>query len=257
MPHFGKKHAWRTPAIVIAAFMVASAALVVPAGACGWGGENDYDDETEVTDIGLDGKPITDTEQGRSQDNASQHGGEDLALQTRLGDRYRTGVGAARDYAAAMRWYRMAADRQYAPAQNNIGVMYELGLGVGVDLTAAAKWYALAAAQGESHAQHSLGILLGGGHGVAKDLVAAAALIRKAAEQGHAGAYTDLARLYWEGLGLPRDRVQAYKWCRIAALKGGKAQLPPCDGAAAVMRRDEIDAAEAMAETWRPTLHGG
>lgn len=240
----GKKPAHRPSAFMVAALLVASAAFAVPASACGWAGENDYDDEIEVIDIGPDGKPIVEEDQDRDQDPA---------FQTRLGDRYRTGVGSARDYAAAMRWYRMATDQGYAPAQNDIGVMYEHGLGVPVDLAEAAKWYALAAAQGEGHAQHSLGLLLRDGRGITRDSVKAAALIRKATEQGHAGAYMDLAQLYWDGVGLPRDRVEAYKWCRIAALRGEKVQLPPCDGATAVMGRDEIDAAEAMAESWRPT----
>ena len=222
----------------------------------GGGGENDYDDDIEVIDVGADGKPIVGKEQSRDRDRAGRPAGEDPARQTRLGDRSRTGVGAVRDYAAALGWYRMAADQGYAPAQNNIGNMYELGLGVAADPAEAAKWYARAAAEGEGHAQHSLGLLLRDGRGVSRDLDKAAALIGKAAEQGHAGAYTDLARLYWDGAGLPRDRVQAYKWCRIAALRGEKTRLPPCAGAAAAMRRAKIAAAEALAEAWRPTAPG-
>ena len=47
-----------------------------------------------------------------------------------------------------MRWYRKAADRDHADAQNNLGMMYHNGKGVSQDYVQAHMWYNLAAAQG-------------------------------------------------------------------------------------------------------------
>jgi TPR repeat protein len=53
-----------------------------------------------------------------------------------------------------MRWYRMAADRGNAVAQNEVGFFYQNGLGVSVDYAEALRWYRLAADQGDTLAQY-------------------------------------------------------------------------------------------------------
>ena len=50
------------------------------------------------------------------------------------------------DLAEAVRWYRKAADRGSAVAQNNLGVLYAQGKGVAPDMAEAYFWFALAAA---------------------------------------------------------------------------------------------------------------
>ena len=60
---------------------------------------------------------------------------------------YDDGEGVPQDDAEAVRWYRLAADQGYAPAQANLGVMYERGQGVGEDKVEAHMWLNLAAAQ--------------------------------------------------------------------------------------------------------------
>jgi TPR repeat protein len=49
------------------------------------------------------------------------------------------------DLAEAARWYRKAADRGSAVAQNNLGVLYAEGKGVRQDMAEADFWFALAA----------------------------------------------------------------------------------------------------------------
>ena len=51
------------------------------------------------------------------------------------------------DYAAAVKWYRRAAEQGHASAQFNLGVMYDGGQGVLQDYAAAVKWYRRAAEQ--------------------------------------------------------------------------------------------------------------
>ena len=48
----------------------------------------------------------------------------------------------------AFNWYRSAAERGYAGAQNSMGVMFARGEGTKEDCVAAARWFQLAATQG-------------------------------------------------------------------------------------------------------------
>ena len=57
---------------------------------------------------------------------------------------YEEGLGVAKDYGEAMKWYKKAAEKQPL-AQYNLGRMYEEGLGVAKDYAEAVKWYDKAA----------------------------------------------------------------------------------------------------------------
>ena len=54
------------------------------------------------------------------------------------------------DDAEAVRWYRLAADQGYAPAQYNLGTMYVRGRGVPEDVVTAHMWVSLAASRSTS-----------------------------------------------------------------------------------------------------------
>jgi predicted aspartyl protease len=58
---------------------------------------------------------------------------------------YYQGYGVAQDYAQAVAWYRKAADKGDAVAQNNLGLMYSSGQGVLQDNVRAYMWFSLAA----------------------------------------------------------------------------------------------------------------
>ena len=74
---------------------------------------------------------------------------------------YAEGDGVPRDYAEAMKWYRLAA-AQYrlaaeqgdADAQSNLGLMYENGEGVPQDFVTAHMWLNIAAANGRFMASY-------------------------------------------------------------------------------------------------------
>jgi hypothetical protein len=72
----------------------------------------------------------------------------DADAQFNLGLMYETGDGVARDYAEAIKWYRLAARQGISKAQNNLGVMYELGSGVLQNNVTAHMWYNIASANG-------------------------------------------------------------------------------------------------------------
>lgn len=62
------------------------------------------------------------------------------------GDKAFFGHGVAQDYAAALAFYRQAADLAYAPAINSLATMLREGKGAPRDLPAAIEWYKKAAA---------------------------------------------------------------------------------------------------------------
>jgi len=72
----------------------------------------------------------------------------DAKAQEQLGVMYAQGQGVARDFGAAVRWWRKAAEQGLAKAQYYLGLQYGGGYSMVRDEVAAYKWYSLAAAQG-------------------------------------------------------------------------------------------------------------
>ena len=64
----------------------------------------------------------------------------------------------AEDDVEAVKWYRKAAEQNYAPAQYNLGLCYDHGDGVAENQVEAVKWYRKAAEQNDAEAQYNLGI---------------------------------------------------------------------------------------------------
>ena len=65
----------------------------------------------------------------------------DPAAQVLLGYRYFDGFGMTKDFAEAVKWFRMAAEQGNADAEHNLGACYANGFGVPQDKTEAEKWY--------------------------------------------------------------------------------------------------------------------
>jgi TPR repeat protein len=72
-----------------------------------------------------------------------------------LGAVYTSGEGVPRNYAEALKWYRLAADQNFAEAQFNLGLMYAQGGVVPPDNVLAHMWLNLSAAQGLKQAETS------------------------------------------------------------------------------------------------------
>lgn len=94
----------------------------------------------------------------------------DLWAQFTLGEMYRKGEGVAQCSAEAAKWYRMAADRMYCPADYFLGLMYLKGEGVPEDHAEAFKHFYAASTGGHKGAQQSLGRMYENGQGVPKDM---------------------------------------------------------------------------------------
>ena len=86
-----------------------------------------------------------------------------------LGWKYYTGVGFSQNYETAKRFFTLAANGGYAPAQRMLGVLYSHGRGVSKDYQKAFAWFRLAASQGNIKAQHSLGDMYHYGKGVTRN----------------------------------------------------------------------------------------
>jgi len=79
---------------------------------------------------------------------------------------YAEGKGVERDDAEAVKWFRKAAEQDYASAQNQLGMMYEQGRGVPRDYVKATEWYRKAAERGYGGAQNNQAIAYALGQGV-------------------------------------------------------------------------------------------
>jgi len=108
---------------------------------------------------------------------------------------YLRGEGLARDYAQAANWFRSAAERGYAPAQEDLAWMYYTGAGLAVDNQQAALWARMAAEQGYAQAQLDLGYLYEQGRGVSLDYVAAYMWYKAAADRGEKRGELQLKKL--------------------------------------------------------------
>lgn len=179
---------------VVCILLCASLLYPLQAGACGWAGDGEDDDDSDVITIGGDGKPVANEEQ------------EDYAESlNKMGNRYRQGNGVTKNYFEAIRLYSMAARLSSAEAQNNLAAMYEQGLGVEKNIALTAKWYLESAKQGNEQAQHSIGQMYFDGRGVSQDFKEGANWLLKAAEQGHHSAVEQIGKIFLEGQGLQSD----------------------------------------------------
>jgi uncharacterized protein len=90
--------------------------------------------------------------------------------QRALADCYRIGDQLTKqDYAEAIRWYRLAAEKGDAAAQNDLGSMHLNAMGVPKDATEAAKWYRKSAEQGLAMAMFHYALRCLHGDGVEQD----------------------------------------------------------------------------------------
>src|SRR3546814_2808037 len=65
---------------------------------------------------------------------------------------YASGNGGEPDYAAAVEWFRKAAELDISDSQFNLAILYARGNGVQQDLEASDKWFAIAARDGDQDA---------------------------------------------------------------------------------------------------------
>jgi len=142
------------------------------------------------------------------------------AAQNDLGFCYQAGQGVPRNHTEAVKWYRKAAGQGFAAAQNNLGVCYRDGTGVTKDLKQAVQWFRFGAEQGLAAAQNNLGVRYYKGEGITTNFTEAVNWYRKASEQRLPDAFVNLGICYVDGRGVPRDKIKAYIYFDAAAAQG-------------------------------------
>lgn len=145
----------------------------------------------------------------------------DAEAQMALAQRYRFGVGVPQDSAAAVEWFKKAAEQGNVQGQFSVGYMYAAGEnGFEVNPAKAAEWYRKAAGNGHLNAQLNLGMMYKTGAGVEKNMATALLWLQKAANQGYASAQMNLGMMYKDGDGVEKNMATALSWFHKAADQG-------------------------------------
>lgn len=146
----------------------------------------------------------------------------DALAQIAVAEAYFHGRGTATNRAAAVRWYRSAAEADDPDAQASLGLCLLRGYGCERDPAEAVKWYSKAAAHGNLGGMNDLAFCHLHGLGVEKDEEKGFQLAMKAAVRGHAASQTLVGECYLEGCGVERSVERAEIWLYRAARQDNK-----------------------------------
>lgn len=130
-----------------------------------------------------------------------------------LSRRYLFGEGIKKDDNKYLELLTRAAELGYVKAQVQLGAEYKYQL---KNYQEAVKWFKIAADKGYAPAQRELARCYLQGKGVEQDLERAFELFKKAAEQDNYLACKELAKCYEEGTGVEKNPIEAEKWHRKA-----------------------------------------
>ncbi len=171
-----------------------------------------------------------------------------VEAQLALGFCYATGFGVPKaSMAEAVRWYRKAADQGNREAQFKLGMCYEKGLGgLKINVAAAVELYHKAAEQGLAEAQCALGDHEAslGGEGNYRDM---AKWYLAAAKQGMPAAQFGAARCLLRAQGVEKDLVEGLKWAILAAASGDQIYVDNLN----LMKDSYVKEAKLIAEAER------
>ncbi|ENJ9364396.1 sel1 repeat family protein [Salmonella enterica] len=103
-----------------------------------------------------------------------------------------------------------------AEAQRTMGDWLLNGSAGTRDPAAALVWYRKAAEQGDAASQNAVGVALSAGRGTPQDRKAALVWYRKSAEQGNALAALNTGNAYWTGSGVRANAGVAMAWYVLA-----------------------------------------
>jgi TPR repeat protein len=118
------------------------------------------------------------------------------------------------------------ADSGSVVAQGTLGISYLYGLEVSQDYAAAMRWLTLAAERGASRPTFHLGRMHEERWGVPVNYKRAGQLYQKAADRGEWLAYVHLARLYRFGRGTAVNEEAALEWYDVAVSESET--IEPC-----------------------------
>lgn len=180
----------------------------------------------------------------------------DVNAQFLVGSAYDSGKGAPHDSNEAMKWYRMAAERGHAEAQNSMGSVLQAEK----RYEEALPWYEMASSQGHALATNNLAYLYDLGLGVKQDRRKGFELYSRAADLGWAEAMWNIANMYGAGqLGEP-DFVAACVWSFRARKFAASSERQLLDHLSRVipyfersLSAEQFTSCREQSETWVPT----
>jgi len=170
-----------------------------------------------------------------------------------IGARYTDGRGGMKiDLTAASKWYQLAADKGFAPAEYRLASFLEKGTGVPRDIGKAKSLYLDAAQKGNASAMHNLAVLYATGAAGTADFNQAAHWFEQAANFNVRDSQFNLAILYARGSGVKQDLTESYKWFGIAAKQGDQDAAQKRDEVANAMSASQLKDAKAKLDLWKP-----
>ena len=177
---------------------------------------------------------------------------KDMKAQFEMGRRLAENQNDPALLANAFAWFNASASQGFAPAQYRVGNMYEKGLGVERSATEAKLWYQMAAEAGNASAMHNLAVLFASGADGTVDSASALRWFQKAADLGVGDSQFNLGVMKGKGQGVPQDLEESYKWLAILAKSGDVEAGAKRDEVAKTMRPEQLEAAKAKVELWKP-----
>ena len=103
--------------------------------------------------------------------------------------------GIEQNPAEAIKWYRKAAEQNYAPAQYSMAAIYREGLGVQPNIQEAVKWYEKAAENGYQPALYDMAVAYYYGEGVPQDVNKAIKILYQLSQDGYESATNALRKM--------------------------------------------------------------
>ncbi|NQV81211.1 MAG: sel1 repeat family protein [Alphaproteobacteria bacterium] len=171
----------------------------------------------------------------------------DAQAQFYVGTMYRHGFGTETDNEEGLFWLIKAAKQGHIRAQFVLG-FEAIQDGRPAD---AAPNIVAAAQAGFAPAQYHAGLLFRDGAGAPQNSLSALGWFLQAAEQDYLAAqYAAAMLLAFPPEGIRQDLPAAYRWFEIAARRDYPAAAASRDSVGAVMTRQEIESAQAAADTW-------
>jgi TPR repeat protein/serine/threonine protein kinase len=138
-----------------------------------------------------------------------------------LGSYYERGSGVEMDQVEAVKWYKMAAEKDHPEGTCSLGYCYEHGIGVEKNLEESIKYYHLAIAKGDTLAMFFLGLCYERGIGVVMNMEEAVKWYKNAEEKGHDSVLLyNLGECYFHGKGVGKNIEEAVKMYKKAGEKG-------------------------------------
>lgn len=142
---------------------------------------------------------------------------DDTVAMAFLGELYEYGRGVEQDSQSAFKWYKKAAELNYAPAQYNLAVLLSNENKGMLDLPQAYFWAEKAAEQNNVNAQFLVGAFHDQGKGTFPSKQQAYKWYKRAADQDHSNAQYNLALLLLRGDGIEKNYTMGMKYLNNAA----------------------------------------